>query len=161
MDSLSLGVNRKLIPITSDKVNDQPDDSDEDQERREKDQHSQGLRDNGPVAMNRCAFSQAGVSSQNGEISVDCGAFAKIEVACRDRGVSGDGMTRVNRDGAEGHSDIPGYLTMDMDGAERAGDVAGRFSLGNGDIGAKAGAIVVAVMPLRVGGCGEKNKESG
>lgn len=161
MDSLSLGVNRKLIPITADEVNDQPDDPDEYEKRRKEDQHSQRLRDDRPGSMNGCAFSQAGVSSQNGEISVDCGALAKIEIASRDRGVSGDGVTWVNGNGAEGNSDVTGYVAMEMDRTERAGDVASRFSLCNGDIGAEAGAIVAAMMALRIGGCGGKNKESG
>ena len=57
-------------------------------------------------------------------------------------------MPRFHRDRAKGHSDIAGYAPAQMDRTEGASHVTDRFPLGDGDVGAEAGAIIVAMGAL-------------
>ncbi len=96
--------------------------------------------------MNGSSFSKMLFTTEDGQISIDRGSLSEREISHKDSCVSGDGMTRVHGKRAKRDSHIAGYVSMDMDGTERAGDIADRFSLCDGNVGTKAGAIVIVVL---------------
>lgn len=79
-------------------------------------------------------------------------AFAEVEIALEDGGVAGDGVSGVQGDGAEGHRNIAGYVSVNVNGAEGAGDVPYGIAFGDGDVGTEAGAVVAAVRVPGEGG---------
>jgi hypothetical protein len=88
---------------------------------------------------------------------MDAGSLSKRKIPHENGRVSGNGMTRIDVDGAKSNSDISGYIPMDVNGTERAGYITYRFSLGDGYVRTEAGAIVIAVPVL--GKAGESQSE--
>jgi hypothetical protein len=110
--------------------------------------------------MNACTLAQTNISSQDGEIAMNCRAFAKIEIAANDRGIARNRAAGIDHNGTKGDSDITGYVTMKMNGTESTGDVASRFSLSDGDVGAETGSVISVAVALRLSRCCENNDQS-
>jgi hypothetical protein len=95
--------------------------------------------------VNGGALGKVGVARHNGKVAVDDRAFTEIQIAANDRRISGNGVPRFDSYRSEGNSDVTRHITVQVNGAECAGDIAYGLAFGNSDIRAEAGAVVTAM----------------
>jgi hypothetical protein len=146
MNSLALRVNGKTVAVTPDQIDNQPDDSRQEEDRQKKNSSSYDPGRDRSRTMNCSSFTYMLFSTEDCQISIDRGSLSQREISHKDGCVSGDGMTRVNGKRAKRHGNIARYVSMDVNGAERAGYIAHRFSLGDGNVGTETGAVVIVVL---------------
>jgi len=132
-------------------MDDEPDKARQHEEGRKQDERTNRLRDDGPRATDGGSVCEIGVARHDSYVTVNAGAFTEIDVAHKNRGVPGDGVSRFDGNGAESDGHISRNFSPNVDGAESTGNIGDDLSLGNRNIGTEAGAIVVSVGALRKG----------
>jgi hypothetical protein len=95
--------------------------------------------------VNRGTLGKVGVARHDGKVTVHDRAFTEIQITANDRCIPGNGVPGLDGYRSEGDCDVARYITVQVNGAECAGDIAYGLAFGNSDIGAEAGAVVTAM----------------
>jgi hypothetical protein len=154
----ALGVSRKSIAVAAYQIDDQPDNSDEYEQRRQGHEQPEASGEDGAVAVDGAGGSKIEVAGSDGDVSADLCIVAYGQVPAEDGDVAGDAVSGVERDAAEEDSDITPDVAVDVDRAEGAGDVGCGVSFGHSDIVSKAG-VVLGVGRLAQGWHGDQQQE--
>src|SRR5260370_13336573 len=100
------GIDRELVAIAAHQINDQPDDPDEDQQRREGYQQPEPARHHRPAAPNDCAWRGMQLPRSDGDVPAYACVVGEIHIAPQHGHVPGDAAARVDRHAAEEHTHI-------------------------------------------------------
>ena len=92
-----------------------------------------------------------------GDIATDFGLVGEIQVSAQNGDISRDAVIGIDADIAKEDGYVTFYITVDMDGAEGAGDVPCALTFVDGDVAAKGGAVLIGAGE----GSGSYEKEGG
>ena len=151
LEAATLRIDGETVAVAANEVDDQPDDSDQDEERGEGDQEPEASGEDSLRATNHGSRGQVRVAGRDGQVAADLCLVAKVKIAAKNGDVAGDVVVGVDGDVAEENGYIASDVAVNVDGAEGAGNISGGFTFVDGDVVSDAGSVL-----LRAGECRER-----
>jgi hypothetical protein len=135
-------IRRKLVPVTPNDIDDQPDHSTQNQKRSDRKQQPDASRHHRLLASNRGTGGHLRLSRRNGHIAANRGIRPHHKISAQRSHIARNSPVRIHRHRSKESCNIAPHIAVNPHRTESARNIAGRLSVRDHDVSSKPNAIL-------------------